>query len=136
MGNKQSGEEIAQERIKECIAYNYTSLNLDNLDLDRLPNNLPSSLHHLWYSNNQIKELNNLPSSLQTLYCHNNQIKELNIVPSSLQYLFCSNNKYLHITKNMAIRFANLQETPNYNEMAQKIQRIYKYKKRQKRRKF
>src|SRR2546425_352087 len=107
--------EIAQLRITECINNKSFSLNLSFLNLNKLPNNLPASL--------------------QRLYCYNNQIKELNNLPSSLQELHCSNNKYLHITKSMATRF-HLKETPNYNEMARKIQRLYKYKKRQKRRKF
>ena len=167
--------EFALQRITNCINNKSTELILSNLNLDYLPNNLPSSLQTLYCSHNQIKELNNLPSSLQTLdcsnnqikelnnfpsslqtlfcdnnqiielnklpsslqtlYCYNNQIKELNKLPSSLQSLYCNNNQYLHITKSIAIRF-NLKETPNYDEMARKIQRIYKYKKRQKRRKF
>src|SRR5438067_2250979 len=116
--------EIAQKRIRECINNNLLSLDLSHLNLSELLNNLPSFLQILDCSNNQIKELNKLPS-LQTLYCSHNQIKELNNLPSSLQYLYCENNKYLHITKNMATRF-NLQETPNYNEMARTIQTFYK----------
>src|SRR5438105_390065 len=116
--------EIAQKRITECINNKSFSLDLSFLNLDYLPNNLPSSLQTLYCYNNQIKELNNLPSSLQTLDCFDNQIKELNNLPSSLHYLLCYNNKYLHITKSMAIRF-NVEETPNYDEMARKIQRIY-----------
>src|SRR5437899_1355994 len=107
--------EIAQKRITECINNKSFSLDLSFLNLDYLPNNFPSSL--------------------QTLYCYYNQIKELNNLPSSLQTLFCNNNKYLHITKSMATRF-HLKETPNYDEMARKIQRMYKYMKRQRRRKF
>ena len=107
--------EFALQRITNCINNKSTELILSNLNLDYLPNNLPSSL--------------------QTLYCSHNQIKELNNLPSSLQTLSCSNNQYLHITKSITTRF-NLKETPNYDEMARKIQRIYKYKKRQKRRKF
>src|SRR5207247_1007547 len=109
--------------ITECINNKSNILNLSNLNLDYLPNNLPSSLQTLYCYNNKIKELNNLPSSLQTLYCNNNQIKELNNLLASLIELYYFNNKIK-------------KEKKNNNKKEKKIQRMYKYKKRQKRRKF
>jgi len=98
--------------------------------ITKLPTNLPISLIVLRCEDNQITHLPiNLPTSLEELHCENNQLTKLPLnLPATLCTLVCNGNKYLHIPKKYAKRFA-LSETPNYNQKASIIQRIWKAKK-------
>jgi len=118
-----------------------------NNRITKLPETLPASLKYLHCQYNQIKKLPNLPKSLVALLCFNNEIDELPNIPTSLKYLYCgynkltklpvnlpimrleclecSDNKYLHISKKYATQYG-FKETPDYNEMASCIQRIWK----------
>jgi Leucine-rich repeat (LRR) protein len=150
--------EEAIKRVNQCIEKKETTLNLSHLGLEKLPNKLPdslrilycynnelkelpnylpNSLQILWCDNNELKELaNNLPNSLQILWCDNNELKELpNNLPNSLQELLCYNNKYLHITKEQAVKY-QLEETPNYHKIARNLQHKIRLKQRIKRLKF
>jgi len=49
-------------------------------------------------------------------------------LPTTLNILRCDDNKYLHITKKYAKRF-EIAVTPNYNQKASMIQRVWKAKK-------
>ena len=87
--------EIALERVKYCIQNNRTLLDLSDLDIVKLPDNLPTSLLILWCNNNRLTSLSdNLPASIKILYCSNNQLTSLpDILPASLHALYCSYNK-------------------------------------------
>ena len=125
--------DVAQQRIEKCIENNETVLLLNGLGLVSLPSSLPPSIQTLYCSRNHIKELpSNLPASLQRLDCSRNQIRFLpSNLPASLRVLHCSNNPYIHITKGQAVKYS-LEETPNFNEKATKIQKRWRLMKRQK----
>jgi len=115
--------------------------------INKLPKNLPSSLKELVCCHNNLKELPStlpcslkllqcmymkishlpsvLPDSLEELQCGDNQLTNLPKLPISLQVLYCDDNKYLHISKDIALRF-HKKETPNYNQNAIIIQRTWR----------
>jgi Leucine-rich repeat (LRR) protein len=120
--------EEAQRRIKKCIQYGETSLNIFGLELKELPNNLPNNLTRLDCSFNKITKLENLPNNLTILICSYNKIAKLENLPNNLIELNCYYNKYLYISKKYAQKF-RLGETPNYEKNIIRIQKFWKNKK-------
>jgi Leucine-rich repeat (LRR) protein len=87
-----------EEILRRIEKWKYGNvLNLDNLNLTRIPENLPANLKEFYCNNNQITKLENLPANLKELYCVNNQITKIENLPANLQKLFCMNNQITKI---------------------------------------
>jgi Leucine-rich repeat (LRR) protein len=68
-----SPDEIALQRIADLNGS--TVLNLSQLNLTKLPENLPENLTVLYCSFNQLTKLpENIPANLTKLYCHDNKL--------------------------------------------------------------
>ena len=80
-------------KVKDAYVNYNALLNFNNLDIESLPNNLPTDLRVLWCSDTKITYISNLPESLQTLECRNNfRLAVIADLPKNLRELNCGNS--------------------------------------------
>jgi len=103
----------------------------DGNGIEKLNNNLPSTLLKLYCSDNYLKQLpDNLPSLIEELSFSYNQIVEFPLNMPHLRELFCHGNRYLYVPKRISRRYPlRADKTPNYNQKVRIIQRVWKAKK-------
>jgi len=115
----QENKDTVKYRIKDCIKDGGFFLDLNNLNLNKLPKtpqrvldyklqsncdsgrknkilsgNMPLSIRHLFISNNRLTNIDELSKlhNLETLDCSNNKLKKLPKLSETLKELSCQNN--------------------------------------------
>lgn len=92
----------AIKRINKCIEKNKNCLDISNLNLTKLPDNLPAFIQELNCHGNRIMKLpDNLPTSLQKLDCSFNQITHLPYNLPALDIFWCHNNQITKLPDNL-----------------------------------
>lgn len=84
-GNKEC-RDIAVEILRECLAKEYTTLDLKRLGLSSLPL-LPAHIKILNVVNNELSELPDLPTGLEVLYASSNLLSSLPCLPQTIHTL-------------------------------------------------
>jgi hypothetical protein len=81
-------------RLYRCKKIGYDILDLSNMDLERLPPNIPSCVRKLFCSNNRLSDISQLSrlNRLEVLDCSNNRLNKIPKLSKSLIEINCRNN--------------------------------------------
>ena len=94
-------EKLTFSSLEEVFSFErydeITDMRLLELELIKIPENLPLTLIKFNCENNKIEKIENLPVSLVEFYCGNNRIKKIENLPLFLVKFNCWNNQITKI---------------------------------------